>query len=58
MDAWTGERGKYAGHDRKTLASAGGLEAVAARRTAEEDACVPISDKLAADCAPDAIGAF
>ena len=55
MDAWTGERGKYAGHDRKTLASAGGLEAVAARRTAEEDAYVPISDKLAADCAADGL---
>ena len=58
MAADTGERGEYAGHDRKTQSSGGGLGAVAARRTAEEDAYVPISDKLAADCAADALGVF
>ena len=57
MAADTGERGEYAGHDRKTQSSGGGLGAVAARRTAEEDAYVPISSELAADCAPDALEA-
>ena len=58
MAADTGERGEYAGHDRKTQSSGGGLGAVAARRTAEEDACVPISDKLAVNCAADALEVF
>ena len=58
MAADTGERGEYAGHDRKTQSSGHGLAAVAARRTAEEDAYVPISDMLAADCAPDALEVF
>ncbi len=58
MDAWTGERGKYAGHDRKTQSSGGGLGAVAARRKAEEDAYVPISSELATNCAADALGVF
>ena len=58
MAADTGERGEYAGHDRKTQSSGGGLGAVAARRKAEEDAYVPISSELAANCAPDALGVF
>ena len=56
MDADTGERGENAGRNRMTQSSGHGLAAVAARRkTEEEDAHVPISDKLAANCAPDAL---
>ena len=58
MDAWTGERGEYAGNNRLTQGSGAGLGAVAALVEAEEDASVPISSELAADCAADALEVF
>jgi hypothetical protein len=58
MDADTGERGENAGRERCIQKSSHGLAAVRALVEAEEDAYVPISIKLAANCAADALGVF
>ena len=58
MDADTGERGENAGRNRMTQGSGAGLAAVRKLREAEEDAYVPISYELAANCAADALEVF
>ena len=52
MDAETGERGEFAGRERKTQSSGGGLDAV---RKLLEGATVPINFQLATNCAGDGL---
>ena len=52
MDAETGERGEFAGRERKTQSSGGGLDAV---RKLLEGATVPINFQLATNCAVDGL---
>ena len=58
MDALTGVRSTNAGRNRMTQSSGHGLGAVRTLLEADEDAYVPISYELAANCAADALEVF